>query len=184
MQNDNQEINFDNKNDNQEINFDNNDNLNENQNRKVKVKKSKRPDVPTDDFIRLRKMGMAEAYKKMEKEAREIYKKPVTKREFLESMDSPIESRAYKYCTTYSTKCLREVIKILEKKPADKKVLSAISHEMSEILNPYIRSETILHVKGVMDEHDVKVAGDVYNKIKKEYSLKDRPKGHYRLKSE
>jgi hypothetical protein len=75
---------------------------------------------------------------------------------------------AYKYCTTYSNDCLKEAIRFLEKKPASTNVLSKITHEMREITDPYIRSETSLHWNGP-DHKDKRIAQVVYRKLQREY---------------
>lgn len=101
------------------------------------------------------------------KHAKELYKKPITRAEFLENKKSGMGGGAYKYCTAYSNDCIKEAIRFLEKKPASTNVLSKITHEVREISDPYISSETSIH-KGT-DPKDKRIAVSVYHRLQKEY---------------
>ena len=128
----------------------------------------KKTNFRTRPMAKGRKVNYANLQLYLTKHAKELYKKPITKAEFLADRKSDMGGGAYKYCTTYSDECLKEVIKFLEKKPASTSTLSTITHEAREILDPYISSETSLHWEGP-DHKDKRIAQVVYRKLQKEY---------------
>jgi hypothetical protein len=75
---------------------------------------------------------------------------------------------ARRYCTSYSTKYLKEAINALERKKVSPDLFNVVAHEMREILDPHISAETPLHWKGP-DPNDKRIGQSVYRKLQKEY---------------
>jgi len=100
----------------------------------------------------------------MKKEERNLYKKPISKLEVMKDMVEGFNAGSYKYCTAYSTKHLKEVVKALEKKEVSPELLRIVAHEMREILDPHISAETTMHL-GV-DEKDRRIAKQVKRRLR------------------